>query len=105
MPRLIAAFTEEVKDYFQLFYGGWETADYRNNADAKRNQNLTAGLRGFKRIRIKRIDRGWRGCRRMQEEERRITRHGGQAAEVDGSELRELTADDADLNECKRKTS
>ena len=42
MARLIAAFTEEVKDYFQLFYGGWETADYRNNADAKRNQNLTA---------------------------------------------------------------
>jgi len=42
VARLIAASTEEVKDYFQLFYGGWETADYRNNADAKRNQNLTA---------------------------------------------------------------
>ena len=62
MARLIAASTEEVNKYSKLFYGGGETADYRNNAAITLEEGLTADY-----------------------------------ANINGSESRELTADDADF--------
>ena len=50
---------EEVNGYFKLFYGGTPKPQITRITPAiSLEKRINRGLRGYKRIRIKRIDRG-----------------------------------------------